>query len=105
MLNAIWIAMLIAAVFCGALSGRMEAVAKASTDSARSAVDLTLGLVGVMTFWLGAMAVVQRAGLARWVADRLAPLMRRLFPEVPADHPAMSSMLMNFVANALGLGN
>jgi spore maturation protein SpmA len=105
MLNGIWIGMVLVALFCGALSGNMQAVSKASSDYAKSAVELAIGLVGVMTFWMGAMAVVQRAGAARWIANKLMPLMQRLFPEVPPDHPAMSAMLMNFVANMLGLGN
>src|SRR3954454_22115761 len=105
MLNTIWIAMLVGAVVCGALTGRLDEVAKASTDSANSAVSLAIGLVGVMAFWLGLMRVLHDAGLLRGIARLLRPVMVRLFPDVPADHPAMSMMILNMTSNILGLGN
>lgn len=86
-------------------SSAMRAVAAASIDSAKSAVTLAISLVGGMALWLGLMRVVRDAGgldtLARW----LAPVMRRLFPDVPADHPAMGAMILNMASNMLGLGN
>ena len=105
MLNAIWILMIVVSVVCGGLTGNLDAVAKASTDSAKAAVELAIGLVGVMAFWLGMMTVLQRAGLLKMMARALRPLMTRLFPDVPADHPAMSMMIMNITSNMLGLGN
>lgn len=105
MLNAIWIAMLVAAVVCGALTGQLEAVTQASVDSAKSAVELAIGLVGVMTLWIGLMQVLQEGGLLRSIARGLRPVMTRLFPDVPADHPAMSMMVLNMTSNMLGLGN
>ena len=105
MLNAIWVAMVLASVICGAVTGRLEAVAKASTDSASAAVTLALGLIGVMTFWLGLMRVLQEGGLLQALARVMRPLMARLFPDVPADHPAMSMMILNMSSNMLGLGN
>ena len=83
----------------------MEAVTAASLDSAKTAVTLAIGLVGVMAFWLGIMKVAQDAGLLRVLARALKPLMHRLFPGVPAEHPGMSAMIMNLSANMLGLGN
>jgi len=97
--------MILGAVVCGALTGHMNEVALATTEWADTAVDLAVGLVGVMTFWIGAMKALQNAGVVRWVARALAPLMRWLFPNVPADHPAMGMMIMNMTANMLGLGN
>src|SRR5262249_28504382 len=74
--------------------------------SAKSAVvDLVIPLVGGMAFFLGLMRVARDGGLVRAVARSVAPLMRRLFPDVPADHPAMGAMVMNFTTNLLGLGN
>ena len=105
MLNAIWIVMMIGAIICGALTGKLDAVAKASTDSANSAVSLAIGLVGVMTFWLGLMKVLHTGGLLAGIARLLRPVMVRLFPDVPADHPAMSMMILNMTSNVLGLGN
>jgi len=107
MLNAIWLVLVTASLLVAAASGP-ETVAAVTTsifDSAKSAVQLVIGLVGVMVFFLGLMRIAFDAGLRDVVARRLAPLMRRLFPEVPSDHPAMSAMLMNFASNVLGMGN
>ncbi len=105
MLNGIWIAMVLGALVCGALTGSLDAVAKASVDSAKGAVELAIGLIGVMAFWLGMMQVLQRGGLLKTLARALRPVMTRLFPDVPKDHPAMSLMIMNVASNMLGLGN
>lgn len=105
MLNAIWIAMIVGALLFGALNGTLPAVALASTDGAKAAIDLVIGLVGVMAFWLGLMRVLQKGGLLRALARGLKPITTRLFPEIPADHPAMSMMILNIVSNMLGLGN
>ncbi len=74
-------------------------------DTAGTAVTLAIGLVGVMALFLGMMKVAERAGLLLVVAKTLRPLMTRLFPSVPAEHPAMGAMIMNLSANVLGLGN
>lgn len=104
-MNAVWLTLIVAAVVAAAFGGRMEAVTAASIESAKDAVTLALGLVGLMAFWLGLMRVVQEAGLLHTLARWLRPVMTRLFPEVPADHPAMSAMILNIAANMLGLGN
>lgn len=83
----------------------MQALTTGLIDSAKSAVELVLGLIGVMAFFLGLMKVAERGGLMLALARLIKPLMVRLFPEVPADHPAMGAMIMNFAANLLGLGN
>jgi spore maturation protein SpmA len=105
MLNAIWIGMVLVALFVGALEGKLDAVAKALASSASGAVTLALSLVGMMALFLGLMRVLQEGGLLRGVARALRPVMVRLFPEVPPEHPAMSMMIMNFTANMLGLAN
>jgi spore maturation protein SpmA len=101
----VWFALVASAVLVGAFSGTLEAVTQASIESAKAAVTLALGLVGVMTFWLGMMRVLRDAGLLRSIARALEPLLVRLFPDVPRDHPAMSAMVMNLASNMLGLGN
>ncbi len=83
----------------------MALLGKAMIDAAGGAVTLAIGLVGVMALFLGLMKVAEEGGLLRIIAKVLRPLMVRLFPEVPADHPAMGSMILNMSANALGLGN
>ena len=74
-------------------------------DAAKSSVTLAIGLIGVMTLFLGLMKVAEAGGLLTIIARLLRPLMVRLFPEVPADHPAMGAMILNFSANVMGLGN
>lgn len=72
---------------------------------ASTAVELALGLIGIMALWLGVMKVAEDAGLIKIIANALKPITKRLFPEVPHDHPAIGSMVMNISANMLGLGN
>jgi spore maturation protein SpmA len=83
----------------------MSALTTAVIDQAGGAVDLAIGLVGVMTLFLGLMKVAEAGGLLVILARVVRPLMHRLFPDVPADHPAMGSMILNISANVLGLGN
>ncbi len=85
--------------------GTMAAMGKAATDGAAQAVTLAIGLVGVMSLFLGLMRIAEAGGLLTVVARLLHPLMVRLFPDVPANHPAMGAMIMNFSANFVGLGN
>lgn len=72
---------------------------------AQTAVEIALGLIGIMALWLGVMKVAEEAGLIKIIASALKPITKRLFPEVPHDHPAIGSMVMNISANMLGLGN
>lgn len=83
----------------------MEVLSTAMIESATGAVDLAIGLVGVMTLFLGLMKVAEAGGMLKILARLIRPLMIRLFPDVPADHPAMGAMILNLSANALGLGN
>jgi len=83
----------------------MERLTRAMVDSAAGAVELALGLVGVMTLFLGLMKVAEAGGLLRVIARLLRPLMVRLFPDVPPEHPAMGAMILNLSANVMGLGN
>ncbi len=83
----------------------MQALATAMIDGAGGAVTLAIGLIGVMTLFLGLMKVAEAGGLLVIIARLVRPLMQRLFPDVPADHPAMGAMILNMSANVLGLGN
>jgi spore maturation protein SpmA len=105
LLNWIWLALIWGAVVFAAFTGRMEAVSKAAFDEAIGAVSLVIKLVGPMILFLGLMNVASQGGLLAAIARGLRPLLRRLFPEVPPDHPAMGAMVMNLAANVLGLGN
>ena len=106
MLNYIWLGLVVLAVVIGGFSGSLKAVTDKSFEMAKFAVlDTALPLVGIMALWLGIMRLAERAGLVTLLARVLRPVMRRLFPDVPVEHPAMGSMLMNIAANMLGLGN
>ena len=105
MLNLIWLGMLLSAVLLAGFNGRLQEVADGAIKGAETAVTLSLGLIGVMTVWLGMMRLAERSGLVQLLARVLRPVMRRLFPEVPTEHPAMGSMVMNIAANMLGLVN
>ena len=106
MLNYIWLAFLLIAVLVGGFTGRLPQMTTGAFDMAKVAVmNIALPLIGVMAIWLGIMRLAERSGFVQILARALRPLMIRLFPDVPAEHPAMGAMLMNMAANMLGLGN
>ncbi|MBK7106185.1 MAG: spore maturation protein [Ignavibacteriae bacterium] len=84
---------------------KMKDVTNSALDYAGTAVDIALGLIGIMTLWLGVMKVAEEAGLIKIIANVMKPLTKFLYPSVPQDHPAMGAMIMNMAANMLGLGN
>lgn len=104
-MGAIWTALLVLSVAVAAAKGRMPELTAAAMESAGKAVTLSIGLVGAMALWLGLMRVAEEAGLVSSLARAMRPLLRRLFPSVPADHPALGAVVMNVSANVLGLGN
>jgi spore maturation protein SpmA len=83
----------------------MPEVTAAGIDSAKTAVELALRLAGQMVLWLGFMGVLRESGVLLSLVRALTPVTRRLFPEIPENHPALSAMVMNFSTNILGLGN
>lgn len=105
MLNFIWLGMMCLAVLVGLIQGHLNDVVLAITSSAKVAFELALGLSGIMALWLGIMNIATESGLMNHLAKALRPIMIRLFPDVPVDHPAMGAMVLNFSANMLGLNN
>ena len=105
MLNYIWFGKMFIAVITGIVNGTIEAVTQAAIDMAKVAVELAIGLIGIMALWLGVMKIAEKAGLMSLIAKVVKPITMRLFPVVPPDHPAMGSIVMNMSANMLGLGN
>jgi spore maturation protein SpmA len=83
----------------------MKNVTNEVIDMAKTAVTISLGLIGIMALWLGVMKVAEDAGLIAKLANAIKPVTKKLFPEIPSDHPAIGAMLMNISANMLGLGN
>ncbi|MGI6394950.1 MAG: nucleoside recognition domain-containing protein [bacterium] len=104
-INIIWLAIVLISVVAASYTGKMAPLSASIFDSAKSAVTLAIGLIGAMALWLGIMKVLEVAGALKIIAKAVRPVMARLFPDVPHDHPAMSAMVMNIAANMLGLGN
>lgn len=112
LLNYIWIAFFLIAfvvaffklVFMGD-TAVFPALVNSTMDTSKTAFEISLGLTGAMSLWLGLMRIGERAGLIAILAKLVGPFFARLFPEVPANHPALGAMLMNFSANMLGLDN
>ena len=105
MLNYIWFGMMAIAVAAGIYNGKIDAVTEAAIDMAKVSVEIAIGLIGIMALWLGIMKIAEESGLIRIIARALKPITIRLFPDVPADHPAIGSIILNMSANMLGLGN
>ncbi len=105
MLNYIWFGMMAIGVIAGIYNGRIDAVTQAAIDMARVSVEIAIGLIGIMALWLGTMKIAEESGLIRIIARGLRPITIRLFPDVPEDHPAIGSIVLNMSANMLGLGN
>lgn len=105
MMNYIWVALVVIAVVFGGITGNIQGVLDNIFAFADTAVEIALGLIGIMAFFCGLMNVMEKAGLCEALGRVIAPVMRKLFPEVPADHPANSAMALYFAANILGIGN
>lgn len=111
MLNLIWIAFVLVgflAAVAQLLQGDLDIFARVLAglfDTAKTGFDISLGLVGVMSLWLGIMKIGERGGLIEFFGRAIRPFFQRIFPEVPSGHPASGSMVMNFSANMLGLDN
>ncbi|MDF2570756.1 MAG: spmA [Sporomusa sp.] len=91
-------------VYAG-INGRIELVTASAIGAAKSAVELAINLIGIMCLWLGIMKIAEVSGLIRAVSYILNPIVGRLFPSIPRDHPAMGAIIMTISANMLGLGN
>ncbi len=104
-MNLVWLGLIFLAVITAALRGTMPEVSAAAFKSAGTAVTLSLGLIGAMALFLGLMRVAQDAGLVQALARALRPLFKWIFPDVPADHPALGAIALNMGANMLGLGD
>lgn len=105
MLNYIWLTLLLSGIVVAALNGNIEVVTQAALQSANDAVQICINLIGVMCLWLGIMRIGEKAGLIEALSRLVRPVMVKLFPSVPSDHPALGAIIMNLSANILGLGS
>ena len=104
-MGVIWTALAAAALVCGAVNGRLDAVTAAALEGAGAAVELVLTMAGAMCLWCGVMELLRRSGLASSLARRLRPVLGRLLPGAARDREAMEAVSANVSANLLGLGN
>ncbi|MED2181962.1 MULTISPECIES: spore maturation protein SpmA [Bacillus cereus group] len=105
MVNLVWVAMAVIGIVYAMINGTMEAINKAVFDGAKDAVTICIGLISVLVFWLGLMKIAEEAGLLKKLVSFFMPIVKRLFPEIPKDHPSMGFILSNMMANFFGLGN
>ena len=111
-LNYIWVSFLLVGIFVAFIkliffqdTQVFPALLQSTFDMARTGFEISLGLAGIMSLWLGLMKIGERGGMVSILARIVGPFFSRLFPEVPRDHPAAGSVIMNFSANLLGLDN
>ncbi|NMA62202.1 MAG: nucleoside recognition protein [Firmicutes bacterium] len=105
MINYIWFFMILAGVITAASKGEINLVTEGILKGSEQAVLVAAGLIGIVSFWSGMMKIAQDAGLITALSRLMGPIARRLFPQVPPDHPAMGALLLSMSANFLGLGN
>lgn len=105
MINVIWAVMACIGIVYAMFNGTLNQVNEAILKSANDAVSLSIGLISVLVFWLGMMEIAKKAGLLDALAKLFSPVVTRLFPEIPKDHPALGYILSNITANIFGLGN
>lgn len=112
MINIVWLGLIVigisVAIINSILNGDLEPLREITSSAfnmSKTSIELAIGLIGLMMLWLGLMKLAEESGLINIIARLLRPIMVRLFPDVPADHPAMGAMIMNISANMLGLAN
>lgn len=105
MVNLIWVGLTLIGIVFAMFNGTMEQVNKAVFDGAKEAVTICIGFISVLVFWLGLMKIAEKSGLLANISKMFKPIVIRLFPEVPPNHPAMGYILSSMIANLFGLGN
>lgn len=105
MVNYIWVGMLVIGFIVAGINGTMDKVNEAIFTSAKEAVTLSFGMISILVFWLGIMKIAEKGGLLDVLALLFRPIVKKIFPDIPKDHPAQGYILSNMAANLLGLGN
>jgi spore maturation protein A len=104
-MNIIWFLLIAIGVIFSVINGRLELFTKSLFDGAKSAVEVSLFLVGIVALWLGITKIIEESGLIHRLSNLFRPVVSRLFKNIPQDHPAVTSITLNFLANVFGLGN
>lgn len=104
-MNWVWLFLLSVSVIFAIVTGNLEAFTKSIFDGAKSAVEISLFLLGIVSVWMGITKILEDSGLIHRIAHLFRPLTTRLFRDIPDDHPAISAITLNVLANLFGLGN
>ena len=104
-MNVLWLIMICVSIVFAIFTGHLEAFTKAIFDGAKSAVEVSLYLLGIVSVWLGITRILEDSGLIHRIAHLFRPLIRRLFKNIPGDHPSITAITLNVLANLFGLGN
>jgi spore maturation protein A len=104
-MNILWVIMLCVSIVFAIATGHLEAYTKAIFDGAKAAVEISLYLLGIVSLWLGITRILEDSGLIYRIAHLFKPLICRLFKNIPDDHPSITAITLNVLANLFGLGN
>lgn len=104
MLNILWGAMMLVGITYGAMTGRMGEITDAALSSAKEAVALCITMAGIVAMWMGVMEIARSSGMIDKMTEKMRPLLRFLFPNLPENHPSVEYISANMIANFLGLG-
>jgi len=104
-MNIIWVVLIAVSIVAAFWTGGLEAVTRAMFEGARTAVEISLFLLGIVSLWLGITKIIEDSGLIHRISHAFRPVITRLFKTVPPDHPAITSITLNMLANFFGLGN
>lgn len=104
-MNTIWVLLISVSVIFSLINGKLEEFTKSIFDAAKSAVEISLFLLGIIALWLGITKIIEESGLIHRLSKFFKPIISRLFKNIPEDHPSITSITLNFLANIFGIGN
>ena len=104
-MNVLWLIMICVSVVFAIFTGRLEAYTQSIFDGAKAAVEISLFLLGIVSVWMGITRILEDSGLIYRIAHLFKPLISRLFRNIPGDHPSITAITLNVLANLFGLGN
>lgn len=104
-MNAVWLVLFSVSIVFAVFTGNLEAFTKSIFEGAKSAVEVSLFLLGIVSVWMGITRILEDSGLIYRIAHLFRPVISRLFRNIPGDHPSISAITLNVLANLFGLGN
>ncbi len=104
-MNTIWVLLIVINIFFSFLNGRLGELTRSFFEGAKAAVEVSLFLLGIVALWLGITRIIEESGLIHHLSGLFQHFVRRLFKKIPPEHPAITSITLNFLANLFGLGN